>query len=414
MRLASKIILISTFSILFGTYAHGCTISKPAVSAENEVGFELTHGERVVFLGNSLIEYAQEYGYLEYALTTRWPERDVTFRNLGWTGDTVFGEARSYYTTPPESYELLVKQLKETNPTVVFIGYGANEAYEGQEGIPAFKKGLQKLLVEIESMGAQPILLSPIPQFSGLPPEQLAIRNKNLKRYSSVIKQTAYQNEIRYIDLFSPFQRFGNKDQLTVDGIHLNETGYYYLASVMEESLGLPPREWKVDIDIYSQVIETRGKLTILQSEFKNDGVQFTLDNAILPLPPPTKDSAVRTNSKEFKIDGLAKGCYTLSIGASDVASATAGRWSKGLQISHGILFDQAQELQKLIVNKNHLYFRKYRPHNRTYLIGFRSHEQGQHSKELEQLDLFITRLEDQISQQRKPTPAVYQVEAVK
>src|SRR5690606_3518785 len=90
--------------------------------------FELQEGDRVVFLGNSLFEEDLRYGYLEYMLTLAFADKQVTFRNLGWGGDTVFGEARSYYTSPPTAYDLLIQQLTDAKPTVVFLGYGANEA----------------------------------------------------------------------------------------------------------------------------------------------------------------------------------------------------------------------------------------------------------------------------------------------
>ncbi len=59
--------------------------------------FQLRDGDRVLFVGNTLIERAQRFGYFEAALTTAFPERDVAFRNLGWSGDTVFGEARARF-----------------------------------------------------------------------------------------------------------------------------------------------------------------------------------------------------------------------------------------------------------------------------------------------------------------------------
>ena len=55
---------------------------------------QLESGDRVLLLGSTLIERAQKYGLIEHALTTRFPKSDVIFRNLGWSGDTVFGHAR--------------------------------------------------------------------------------------------------------------------------------------------------------------------------------------------------------------------------------------------------------------------------------------------------------------------------------
>ena len=60
-----------------------------------EKSFELLDGDRVLFLGNSFFERALEYGYLETAIALSFPDRDITFRNVGWDGDTVFGHSRT-------------------------------------------------------------------------------------------------------------------------------------------------------------------------------------------------------------------------------------------------------------------------------------------------------------------------------
>ncbi|TAE90856.1 MAG: GDSL family lipase, partial [Runella slithyformis] len=92
-----------------------------AVVAQNQAKttFEIKDNERVVFLGNSLFENELQHGYLELALTTRWPNRNVTFRNLGWTGDNVWGEARSTFTNPPTPYQHLMQQITQAKPTLV-------------------------------------------------------------------------------------------------------------------------------------------------------------------------------------------------------------------------------------------------------------------------------------------------------
>ncbi|MFH5883934.1 SGNH/GDSL hydrolase family protein [Halalkalibaculum sp. DA3122] len=408
---------ISSLSILLLlVFLQGCATAEITTSEEEKsTPFELRHGDRVVLLGNSLIQNDLEYGYIEYALTTRWPGRDITFRNLGWTGDTVHGEARSYYTTPPDSYELLTQQLEEAEPTVVFVAYGANEAYAGKEGVSRFKEGLQKLLDKIDELDARAVLLSPIPQLAGSPSgEGITQRNENLALYSSVIAQTAAERDLRYINLFDPFRDINNKELLTTDGVHLNENGYYFLVSVMEDQLGLSSRKSAVSIDLSGNVIESTGPTTILQNHFQDDRMQFTLAHSILPLPPPPSETLTQEHAIRFQVRGLNNGCYTLTADSDIAASASAERWSDGVQVDRGVLFRQANELRERIVDKNQLFFRKYRPTNRTYLVGFRSHEQGQNAKELEQLDLFISRLEGQIFQLRKPHPKHCTVQSVK
>jgi len=53
--------------------------------------FELRAGDRVVLLGDTLMEREKDYGYLELMMTLRFPERNVIPQardNLGWSADT--------------------------------------------------------------------------------------------------------------------------------------------------------------------------------------------------------------------------------------------------------------------------------------------------------------------------------------
>src|SRR5690606_22261529 len=120
-------------------------------------------GERIVFLGSSLFENELENGYLEFAMTSRWPELDLTFRNLGWTGDNVFAEARSTFTTPPTPYQQLFQQIRSTHPNYVLIAYRGVKSQKGKAGVGELVKGLGAILVSVDALGAQSILLSTIP-----------------------------------------------------------------------------------------------------------------------------------------------------------------------------------------------------------------------------------------------------------
>src|SRR6476646_11039747 len=104
----------------------GCTI---AIEARAAASFELRDGDRVVFLGDTLIEREQHFGYLELALTTRFPDRDVTFRNIGWSADTPAGDSRfglsllqAGLEPPDEGWTQLREQIRQLRPTVVILG----------------------------------------------------------------------------------------------------------------------------------------------------------------------------------------------------------------------------------------------------------------------------------------------------
>ena len=63
--------------------------------AANTNKFELLDGDRVAFIGDTFLEREQSYGCIETALTSRFHDRNVIFRNLGWSADTPLGESRA-------------------------------------------------------------------------------------------------------------------------------------------------------------------------------------------------------------------------------------------------------------------------------------------------------------------------------
>ncbi len=370
---------------------------------------ELKHGDRVVFLGNSLFENDIPVGYLEYALATRWPDREITFRNLGWSGDNVFGSARSTFTNPPTAYDHLIQQLTSANPTVVFLAYGGIEAQQGEAGLENFQQGLNKLIDKIDELGAQTILLSTIPLLSG-PSETLTSQNALLGMYSKAISRIAASRNKRFIDVYTPIQEISPSVTLSENGFQLNETGYYHLADILERALGLPSRQETLSIQLSKSGLQASPGIEVSPA---GQGYQFNIKPGILPLPLPA-DKTLGTIVQTLKITGLKKGIYTLQTASGQIHTASAKDWESGVSIRQGDDYNQAAWLQHLITKKNDLFFQQYRPLNRTYILGFRSYEQGRHKQGLEDLNFIITWLEGQINVGRFPTSQTYQLIPVK
>lgn len=377
------------------------------------VPFEPVNGDRVVFLGNSLFENDLQYGYLELALTTRWPNRNITFRNIGWTGDTVWGEARSYI-SPPSTYDLLIEQLTKAQPTIVFIAYGAMEALEGEQGLPRFREGLNKLMDKIDQLGAKAILLSPIPIMKAGSTEDIGKRSAMLELYTSAIAKIANEHSKPFINVYTPLLEKNITTKLSDNGFHLNETGYYYLASVIEKELGLRTRNETISIDMSKHAIDTTVTMKVLNWGKNDNNLTFTINEPLLPLPLPKQEGEVAEKTRILKITGLKKGIYILSNPELQVITASAKQWKEGVAIKQGASFNQANQLRDMIIKKNELYFHQYRPQNKTYILGFRSHEQGRHTKGLEELTIIITWLEGQIAVNRVPKEITYQLTPVK
>ncbi|GAB2791278.1 hypothetical protein GCM10027275_40280 [Rhabdobacter roseus] len=377
--------------------------------------FELKDGDRVVFLGNSLFENDLPYGYLELALATRWPHRNVTYRNLGWTGDTVWGEARSYFTNPPTAYDLLMDQLTKAQPTVVFIAYGGIEALEGEAGLPRFREGLQKLLDKVDELGARAVLLSPIPVTTATAAVATAAeRNAKLEMYASAVAKMAVERGKPFIDLYGPMREAAAQVPVSDNGIHLNETGYYYLALALEKGLGLAQRGGQTTLTVSKNSAQASAPAKILAATKPGESLRFTIEEKNLPLPLPKEGGTPVRQEQVLKVLGLKKGFYTLTADGAPVATASAQDWAAGVALSHAPSYRQVSQLQEMIFKKNELFFHQYRPQNRTYILGFRSYEQGRHVQGLAELGLIIKWLEGQIALQGQPKSPVYELTLLK
>jgi lysophospholipase L1-like esterase len=197
---------------------------------------ELRSGDRIVFLGDSFFEREYPLGLIETALTAVHPEKDLTFRNLGWSGDSVRGEARAYFGKPLDGYSELLKAVDLVTPSVLFVSYGANESFDSA-GLEAFQSDYRKLLDDLSSRTQRIVLLTPLPADRGsspLPQAALDERNRVLSRYSEAIRALAASRGLPSIDLFSAMLAVMSRSHpqpLFERGMHLTAAGYALAAA---------------------------------------------------------------------------------------------------------------------------------------------------------------------------------------
>ena len=201
--------------------------------------FEFKDGDRVVWLGNTLVEREQRYGYWETALIAANPDKNITFRNLGWSGDTVHGEARGRFdfNNPNECFKQLTALAIELKPTVVFVNYGLNESFEGKEGLPKFEKGLEKLLDALKPTNARIVLFTPAPVYKSASLPDPKPLNDKFALYGESIKTVAAKRGHYLADT----HRLLNVTVAPVsdNGMHLGEEGYEITAPLFLAALGL-------------------------------------------------------------------------------------------------------------------------------------------------------------------------------
>src|SRR5207248_1621044 len=155
-------------------------------------------------IGSTLVEREQRYGYWETALYLAFPKANFTVRNLGWSGDTVWGESRGRFDfdKPDVCFKQLVDQTLALKPTVIFVSYGAVESFEGEEGLPKFEKGLGKLLDALKPANARVVLFTPLPAETHPRYPHSRARNALLDKYAGVIRKVAADRNLFCADLY--------------------------------------------------------------------------------------------------------------------------------------------------------------------------------------------------------------------
>ncbi|MGB7343634.1 MAG: PVC-type heme-binding CxxCH protein [Pirellulaceae bacterium] len=206
--------------------------------------FELKDGDRVVLLGDGLIEQEQYFGWIETMLTTAFADRDVTFRNLGWNADTPAGASRFGLSLlqagrepADEGFKQLVKQIELTKPTVVVFGYGMASSLEGGlAGVDQFSQSFHQLIGAIRNVSPKVrfVFLSPIDRVDG------DIHAQVIPDYSNAIERIAKQNDSPFVDLAG----IAPTDKFRKDPIHLSTAGYQQAAQRIQDQLKLKSN-WK-------------------------------------------------------------------------------------------------------------------------------------------------------------------------
>ncbi len=244
--------------------------------------FTLNKRDHICIVGNTLAERMQHFGWLETLIHARFPEHELVFRNLGYSGDEIDGyknpntrmRSRDFGTHDqwlsgvapcPQPAKLSPRdkdkvrenrfELTNTKADVIFAFYGYNESFAGEEGLAAFKKNVEEFIKHTLSQkyngksAPKLVMFSPIAhefiEDPNLPSKEVvAASNAQLKMYSDAMGKVAQANGAQFVDLFFNTQLWaGRGHRLTINGIHQNDFGDFVVASYTDLAFFGKPRE---------------------------------------------------------------------------------------------------------------------------------------------------------------------------
>jgi putative heme-binding domain-containing protein len=202
---------------------------------------EVRTGDHICIVGNTLADRMQHDGWLEAYFHSRFPRHDLTFRNLGFSGDELTLRLRSEAFGSPDEW------LKRAQADIVLAFFGYNESFGGAAGLPKFEKDLVDFIRHTRSQSyhgrSQPrvVICSPIAHEDlhdpNLPDGQA--NNERLEIYTRAMAKVAQDNNVVFVDLFHPTKALypTAPRPLTINGVHLNSEGNRLVAQVIDKAL---------------------------------------------------------------------------------------------------------------------------------------------------------------------------------
>ncbi|MCZ6795288.1 MAG: GDSL-type esterase/lipase family protein [Planctomycetota bacterium] len=197
------------------------------------------------------------------------PGRAVDCINLGLPSETASGLSEPDHPFPrPDVHERLERALARTKPDLVVACYGMNDGIYhpfSEERFAAYRRGIDRLIEEVEAAGARLVLLTP-PPFDPVPLRKSGkLRPKDAEKHAWFAAYDGYDDVLRryatwlrarrgrvemVVDIRAPvveyLKRRRSEDPeftLASDGIHLNAQGHRLIAHAVLERWGETPRD---------------------------------------------------------------------------------------------------------------------------------------------------------------------------
>ncbi len=416
--------------------------------------FFFKDGDRVVFLGDSITEQRLYTTYIEAYTLTRFPTWKLSFRNVGWGGDTSWLRQRAHpdegklFGADPESQQKMVEKAVASGlgrdvlplkPTAITIKFGMNDhSYQpfNEKIYNAYVRSQSQLGKVLKENGARVAFLTPQPIEDKRPDPDKEPKNQSLRKFSDGLKQVATANSALFVDQFDPYMKLmlaarAEKPDAHIgggDAVHPGAAGQTLMAWAVLKGLGATAMVSRAELAADSkQKLGPQPGCKIENIKTVNGVFSFDRTDDALPMPIDKRGKAAlklapildELSRYELKVTGLTGVNYELTIDGESAGAFTKDDLAKGVNLTtaEGPITQQAQQVLKLVFDKNNAYFQRWREvqlFDASKLPGWvKSEVEAKRKAELERLDAKIADLEAQIEAARKIKPHHFELKPV-
>ncbi len=347
----------------------------PRPMAPPRPAFRFQPHDRVLFLGDAVLEAEAKYGYLETRMAIEVPGTPLGFGNLSGSPNNRLRDADP--TAASEDFGWLTPLLAEVrqfDPQVVVLSYGTAPALQGPSRLPAFTNVYEHVIDGLLALKPEApprlILLSPLchePE-AGEPMGMITNRVAQMFEFAVASWNISTNHHTDFVDFFGLTRlKVGaalkaeangqSKPRLTEDGLRPTAYGQRSLTFALDRGLRWPPNHWRFALMANNQWREGGNGLTF-QSHIRSDhNLRVVCTEERLPSPPSPVPIADPEQEYEphcyIQLRELVPGRYELRVDGHPVLTGTHEDWARYEVIAGGPSWDQAEKLRQLIVEKN-------------------------------------------------------------
>lgn len=213
----------------YGIYAQSAPTPRPTEPVVTTLPLSFNKGDRIGFVGNTLLERSQHFAYLESLLVQAFPNHDLVIRNFAWSADEVDLQPR------PDNFATVAQHLTREEIDVIVAAFGFNESFAGLEALETFRSRLRRWVQDTKGLafngktGPRIVLLSPTANENVDRVIAASMNNERLRAYTEVMRAVAADEGVGFVDLFQPTVNLFAEDERhhwTINGVHLTDLGY--------------------------------------------------------------------------------------------------------------------------------------------------------------------------------------------
>lgn len=331
---------------------------------------ELTAGDSIVFLGDSITHQCLYTQYVENYFYTHYPKMRLKMHNAG-VGGAVAWDALQRFDEDVAAYQ----------PKYVTILLGMNDGrYKPYDDdvFQTYRRDMTELLTRLQSIGATAIPMTPTmfdararrmkPRRTKKPQEKddnIQLYNSVLTYYGTWLRDVATMRGLGFVDMWSPLNNITFNERkrdaaftLMPDAVHPGPAGHVVMAAAMIEDLGLPRKVSNIRIAIRpkkGKPVRAMGG-TLTELVVNDEGVQFTWLADSLPWVVPEKARlgaeltylGHRYSRESITVLGLAPGQYGLTIDGQSVGHYSAASLAAHVEFQANDKTPQYQQAQKV------------------------------------------------------------------